>query len=135
MTPTQTARKIVADVQIHGDYDQRALDIAEALQRESNAPLDRDRAVIEAAKKAARIHQNAWNDIDGRMCVLLEKIERQRKRLAVESRCNESLAKDLRNYREAMEWMGRTATMSGEGRAIYEALRKAIANPAERSNG
>lgn len=145
MTPMEIARKIVDEhfwTDIYGRVDWRddksintlSATIAEALQRESNAQLDRDRAVIQAAKKAARIHFNAWSSIDGRMCVLLEKIKRQRKRLVVEFKCNESLAKDLRNYREAIEWMGRMATISGEGRAIYEALRRAIANPAERSN-
>jgi len=137
MTPTETAERI-ASAHMHRDnplYESLASAITTAIQAASDAQLNRDRAVIEAAKKAARIHRDAWNDADGKVCVLLEKVERQRKMLAVESRCNESLAKDLRNYREAIEWMGRMATMSGEGRAIYEALRRAIANPAERSNG
>lgn len=60
MTPMETARKIVADVQIHGDYDQLAFDICRSIQSESQAQLERGRArqaqletmILEAYTKA-----------------------------------------------------------------------------------
>lgn len=88
MTPMETARKIVSETFDHyewsDDKDPGTLiaDIAAAIQHESQAQLDRDRDVVEAAKKACQIHHDAWTSADGERCVLLEQAKHNREIIA-----------------------------------------------------
>jgi len=107
MTPTETAERI-ASAHMHRDnplYESLASAITTAIQAASDAQLNRDRAVIEATKKAARIHRDAWDHIDGQRCVMLQKIGDYQEQMMRHRNHQAFLSNELKKFSGAMEWM------------------------------
>lgn len=150
MTPMETARKIVAETfdryewRDYKDPDTLVDAIAEALQHESNAQLDRDRAVIADAKQTARIFHDAWSEVDGQRCEMLQKIKQQAVEITQCKTHQDFLFNELRKFAEAFKWLDKnhwdcmwTTTLQqprwvignrvtgdeiAEGKTMYEAI-------------
>lgn len=75
-TPRQAAERIVRWDLDDPPTEESLIDaIATAIQAASNAQLDRDRAVIDAAEKACQVYHDAWKIADDERMLLRKSVE------------------------------------------------------------